>query len=201
MRLVHEILTRARSLVRGLLDPVFAPRTVEHAIEAHLSQMDATLACCRIRISRLRRAQLELSEKARRHRELSSQRLTMARSCAARAEVEDARDHLLARDKHDRLASQLSRELAEFRSQADRLADLVRELEDEVDQTRRRKALLVTESACADARLKMIGARRGHPELAEMLERLEDRVLERQVRALLEASPERVPLSGPHAPR
>jgi phage shock protein A len=201
MRLVHEILVRARLLMRGLLDPVFAPRTVEHAIEAHLARMDATLACCRTRIGKLRRAQLDLTEKVKRHRELSAKHVAMAQACAGRAEVEEARDHLLVRDKHDRLAAQLSRELAEFRAQADRLADAVRELEDEVDRTRRRKSLLLTERACADARVQMNDGSGARPELSEMLEQLEERTLHRQVRALLDSSPERLPLSGPNAPR
>jgi phage shock protein A len=188
MRLVHELLAKARALMRGLIDPMFAPRTVEEHIDAHLARMDATLACCRMKVTRLRRAQIELSEKVRRHRDLSAQRLTMARACAARAEVEEARDHLLMRDKHDAIAGQLARELAEFRAQADRLAEAVRELEQEVDETRRKKALLVTQASCAEARIALT-AKPGGPEpaLAELLESLEERVLHRQVRAMLDA--------------
>lgn len=192
MGLLEIVLGRARALVQGVLAPVVnAPRTVEQSIDQHLGQMDGTLASCRSKVARLRREQIELSERARRHRELALQRVTMARACAARAEVEDAREHLLVRDKHARLAAQLEAQLAAFTGQADQLADAVRELEMEVEDTRRKKSLLLTQETCAEARLKLTGGMKATPTpaLEELLESLEERVLHSQVRALLETAP------------
>jgi phage shock protein A len=193
------ILSRARALVSDFLAPAPAPRSVEQHIEAHLSQMDATLASCRTKVARLRREQVELSERARRHRDLAMQRVTMARACAARVEVEDARDHLVVRDKHDRLAAQLELQLVQFRAQADQLADAVRDLELEVEDARRRKSLLVTQESCAEARLRLSGAVAGsaQPALEALLEALEDRVLPREVRALLESTPAAITDTAP----
>ena len=191
MGLLGLLLARARALFAGILVPPAAPRTVEQNIDTHLAQMDGTLASCRTKVARLRREQVDLSERARRHRDLATQRVTMARACAARAEVEDAREHLLVRDKHERLAAQLEAQLVAFTNQADQLADAVRDLELEVQDARRKKSLLITQETCAEARLKLTGGITGRPTpaLDELLETLEERVLESQVRALLEAQP------------
>jgi phage shock protein A len=193
MGLLHALLGRARTLVMSLIaPPPQSPRTVEQHIDQHLLQMDGTLASCRIKVVRLRREQIELSERARRHRELAQQRVTMARACAARTEVEDAREHLLVRDKHEGLAAQLEAQLAAFKQQSDALADAVRDLELEVEEARRKKSLLLTQETCAEARLKLAGQMPGGPAttpLVELLESLEDRVVHREVQALLEAAP------------
>jgi len=190
MRLLDAILGRARSLVLSLLSAPPPPRTVEQHIDQHLTQMDGTLSSCRSKVARLRREQVELAERARRHRDLATQRVHMARACAARAEVEDAREHLLVRDKHERLAAQLEAQLAAFADQADQLADAVRELELEVEDARRKKALLVTQETCAQARLQLAGHEKDRiaAPLEELLETLEDRVTHRQVQALLESA-------------
>ena len=203
MGLLDVLLGRARALIQGVLAPMpVVPRTVEQHIEQYLGQMDGTLASCRMKVARLRREQVELKERARRHRELAMQRVTMARACAARAEVEDAREHLLVRDKHERLAVQLEGQLTAFTAQADQLADAVRDLELEVEDARRKKSLLITQETCAEARLKLAGSMTGRsqPALEELLESLEDRVMHSQVRALLEAAPG-APVSASSAQR
>lgn len=200
MGFLDEILVRARTLFLGLLAPIApSPRTVEQHIELHLKKMDGTLASCRMKVARLRREQIDLAERARRHRDLAQQRVHMARACAARAEVEDAREHLLVRDKHERLAVQLETQLSQFTAQADQLADAVRDLEMEVEDARRKKSILVTQETCAEARLQLAGSisGRSQPALEELLESLEERVMHSQARALLDAVPGAVTDAAP----
>ena len=130
----------------GWAEPV---RTPEQVIDGHIQQMTVTLGRCKVQVAKLIKEQRELQEKIHRNSNQITHHLREARNSTVRSEDESAREHLRAKKKYEQLGGSLQKQLAFFKSQAETLVDTVRTLELRLDETKRKKMLLLTQRQCA----------------------------------------------------
>lgn len=158
MGLIDTLFRRGRHALERLMSSLVPPPEPEAVIDGRLREMTGTLARCRAHVAMLQKEQRELQLKVHRAANQITHHLREARQCAARGEPEAAAEHLRARARHEQVAGTLERQLGEFRGATDWLEDQVRGIEMRVEETKRRKELLVAQRECLDAHLLLGGA-------------------------------------------
>lgn len=188
MGLVQGMFGKAKGFLLWLFGWEEPVRTPEQIIDGHIQEMTVTLGRCKVQVAKLIKEQRDLQEKIHRNTNQITHHLREARNSAARNEEEGAREHLRAKKKYEQLGDSLQKQLAFFKGQAEKLVDTVRNLELRLDETKRKKMLLLTQRQCAEAQLLLNGAG-GDAEgegVRELLTNLEEEVLEKQAKAMLE---------------
>lgn len=187
MGLVQGMFGRAKGFVLWLFGWEEPVQSSEHLIDHHIHDMTLTLGRCKVQVARLIKEQRDLQEKIHRNTNLITSNLREARNAAARGEEEVATDHLRAKVKCEATGTKLQEQLAFFKQQSERLVDTVRSLELRLEETKRKKMLLITQRQCAEAQLLLGGANGADGEgMRELLSSLEEEVLEKQAKAMLE---------------
>lgn len=189
MGLVDALFRKGRQVL-GRLKCSLVPRPEPEAvIDGRLREMTGTLARCRAHVSMLQKEQRDLQLKVHRNANQVTHHLREARMRAAQGECGDAAEHLRARARHEQVAGTLARQLAEFRAATERLEDQVRALEMGVEETKRRKQLLLAQRECLDAHLLLGNAPANlqGSTVRELIEDLEQEVGRMQVVAQVTA--------------
>jgi phage shock protein A len=169
----------------GWEEPV---RTPEQIIDGHIQEMTVTLGRCKVQVAKLIKEQRDLQEKIHRNTNQITHYLREARNATTRDEDELAREHLRSKQKYELLGKGLGQQLGFFKGQAEKLVDTVRTLELKLDETKRKKMLLMTQKQCAEAQLLLHGpgSEAEGEGVRELLSDLEEEVLQKQARAMLE---------------
>lgn len=183
MGLIDSLFWKGRRALDRLISSIVPRPEPEAVIDGRLREMTGTLQRCRAQVQMLQKEQRELQLKVHRNANRITHHLREARMCAARGEPEAAAEHLRARARHEQVAGTLERQLAEFRTATERLEDQVRALEMRVEETKRRKELLLAERECLDAHL-LLGtapAAANGSTVRELIEEMEQEVGRMQV--------------------
>ena len=188
MGLVQGMFGKAKGFLLWLFGWEEPVRSPEQIIDGHIQEMTVTLGRCKVQVAKLIKEQRDLQEKIHRNTNQITHHLREARNSAARNEEEGAREHLRAKKKYEQLGDSLQKQLMFFKGQAEKLVDTVRNLELRLDETKRKKMLLLTQRQCAEAQLLLSGnGNEADGEgVRELLVNLEEEVLEKQAKAMLE---------------
>ncbi|MBI4858823.1 MAG: PspA/IM30 family protein [Candidatus Riflebacteria bacterium] len=188
MGLVQGLFGKAKGFLLWLFgweDPV---RTPEQIIDGHIHEMTVTMGRCKVQVAKLIQEQRVLQEKIHKNTNQITHCVREARNAATRNEEEAARDHLRKKHKHEQVGKALQKQLDFFKSQSEQLVDTVRNLELKLDETKRKKMLLMTQRQCAEAQLLLHGAGdgAGGEGVKALLTELEEDVMQKQAKAFLE---------------
>jgi phage shock protein A len=190
MGLVQGMFSKARGFLLWLFGWEEPIRTPEQVLDVNINEMTVTLSRCKIQVAKLLKEQKDLQDKYNRNLNQITHHQREARNCMVRQEEEAAREHVRNKQKFEQYGGQLQKQLASFKSKAEQLVDTVRNLEARLDETKRKKMLLLTQKQCAEAQLLLSGSEQNEgdgPGLKELLTSLEDQVLEKQAKVMVEA--------------
>jgi phage shock protein A len=188
MGMVQGLLGKAKGFLLWLFGWEEPVRTNEQIIDGHINEMSVTLQRCKVQVAKLIREQRDLQDKINANTNKITGHLREARNSATRGEEDRAKEHLRAKQKYELLAERLNKQLSFLKGHTEKLVDTVRDLEMRLDETKRKKMLLTTQRQCAEAQLLLNGTgpdSQGEG-VKELLSELEDEVLEKQARAMLE---------------
>jgi len=188
MGLVQGLVGKAKGFLLWLFGWEEPVRTNEQIIDCHINEMSVTLQRCKVQVCKLIKEQRDLQDKINANKNKITNHVREARNATTRGEEDRAREHLRSKQKCDHLEDRLAKQLAFLKGHAEKLVDTVRDLELRLDETKRKKMLLMTQRQCAEAQLLLngTGSETEGEGVKELLSELEDEVLEKQARAMLE---------------
>lgn len=169
----------------GWEEPIQSP---EQIIDAKTNELTVYLNRCKVHVAKLIKEQRDLQEKIHRNTNQITHHLREARNCLARSEQERTKEHLRQKMKHEQIGDGLKKSLGKFKGESEKLVDNVRKLEFKLEELKRHKMLLLTQRQCYEAQLLLEGKDNedGPAGVKELLAGLEEEVLEKQTRVLLE---------------